>query len=42
LSTAFLKDSGSDYKSAFTSLVFALGFGGIVFFYWRLHSGTKR
>lgn len=42
LSTAFLENGDSSYSDAFTALVFALGFGGIVFFYWRLHARTKR
>ena len=42
LSSAFLKNSASSYSDALSVLVFALGFGGIVYFYWQLHSRTQR
>lgn len=42
MSALFLKNSGGSYSSALSALVFALGFGGIVYFYWRLHAKTQR
>jgi|GEM_PF-2169457 len=42
MSAAFLKNSGGSYSSALSALIFALGFGGIVFFYWQLHAKTQR
>jgi len=42
MSSAFLPDSGSTYTGAFSALMFALGFGGMVYFYWRLHAKTQR
>ncbi len=44
LSTMFLSSSnnGSSYAGGFSALVFTLGFGGIVYFYWCLHATTRR
>jgi hypothetical protein len=42
LSTLFLPDNGTTYASSLSALCFTLGFGGVVYFYWRLHALTRR
>lgn len=42
LSTMFLPENGTTYASGLSALCFTLGFGGVVYFYWRLHAQTQR
>ena len=42
LSAAFLPDNGTTYTSGLSTFCFALGAGGVVYFYWRLHAQTQR
>lgn len=42
LSGAFLEDNEADPAGIFSALIFTLGFGSIVWFYWKLHAQTKR
>jgi len=42
LAAAFLRNSSGSYAAAFSALMYALGFGVIIMFYWRLHAKTQR
>ena len=42
LGATFLKESSASYATGFSALVFALGFGSLVYFYWGLHAKTQR